>query len=65
MSDQTKRAAGATRRRRILSAALLLLGEAAMMTAQVAKQERFGMNSPGNDNQQFALKVTHWLSRKL
>lgn len=44
---------------------VVVLGEAAMLTAQVANGEPFGMNSPGNDNQQLALNIMHWLSHKL
>lgn len=44
---------------------LVVLGEAAMLTAQVARREPFGMNAPPNDNQQFALNIMHWLSHKL
>ena len=43
---------------------VVMLGEAAMLSAQVAGSENFkmGMNVPGNDNRQFALNVMHWLS---
>jgi hypothetical protein len=44
---------------------VVILGEAAMMTAQVSQGVPFGMNSPGNDNRQFALNTMHWLSRAL
>lgn len=44
---------------------VVILGEAAMLTAQVYESKPFGMNQPGNDNQQFALNIMHWLSRKL
>jgi hypothetical protein len=44
---------------------VVVLGEAAMLTAQVASGVPFGMNSPGNDNQQLALNIMHWLSHKL
>jgi hypothetical protein len=44
---------------------VVILGEAGMLTAQVAKGEPFGMNLPGNDNRQLALNVMHWLSRTL
>jgi hypothetical protein len=44
---------------------VVVLGEAAMLTAQVANGIPFGMNSPGNDNRQFALNTMHWLSRAL
>jgi hypothetical protein len=41
-----------------------MLGEAAMLSAQVAGSEniRMGMNVPGNDDRQFALNIMHWLS---
>ena len=43
---------------------VVILGEAAMMTAQVAGTEKlkFGMNRPGNDDKQMALNIMHWLS---
>lgn len=42
---------------------VVVLGEAAMLTAQVAPQGfRFGMNLPGCDNRQLALNIMHWLS---
>ena len=44
---------------------VVVLGEAAMLTAQVSRGVPFGMNTPGNDNRQFALNTMHWLSRKL
>ncbi|MBM3437096.1 MAG: hypothetical protein FJY07_12875 [Bacteroidetes bacterium] len=44
---------------------VVILGEAAMITAQVYKDERFGMNTPGNDNRQFALNIMHWLANKI
>ena len=44
---------------------VVILGEAAMLTAQMYKEERFGMQVPGIDNKQFALNVMHWLSRLL
>jgi hypothetical protein len=41
----------------------VVLGEAAMLTAQVApKGFRFGMNVSGTDNRQLALNIMHWLS---
>jgi hypothetical protein len=33
-----------------------------MLTAQIDKGKKFGMNIPGNDNRQFALNLMHWLS---
>ena len=52
---------------------VVVLGEAAMLTAQIAtspdgnpqRQRKFGMNAPGNDDRQFALNVLHWLSGAL
>jgi hypothetical protein len=43
---------------------VVILGEAAMMTAQLAGAEKvkFGMNRAGNDNKQLALNIMHWLS---
>ncbi|MEP6742510.1 MAG: DUF4350 domain-containing protein [bacterium] len=45
---------------------VVILGEAAMLSAQVAgsgsEQFKMGMNVPGNDNRQFALNIMHWLS---
>lgn len=43
---------------------VVILGEAAMITAQIFKGERFGMNTPGNDNKQFALNIMRWLAGK-
>jgi len=46
---------------------VVVLGEAAMMTAQVAGPRRrpMGMNVPGSDDRQFALNVVRWLGRAL
>jgi hypothetical protein len=44
---------------------VVVLGEAAMLTAQVYKGDHFGMNTPGCDNQQFALNIVHWLTRTI
>lgn len=46
---------------------VVVLGEAGLLTAQLirfpdGREMKFGMNVPGNDNQQFALNVLHWLS---
>jgi hypothetical protein len=43
---------------------VVVLGEAAMMSAQLAGPEkrRMGMNMPGSDNRQLALNILHWLS---
>lgn len=41
----------------------VVLGDAAMLTAQVAGGgRRFGMNVPGFDDRQLALNIAHWLS---
>jgi hypothetical protein len=39
-------------------------GEAAMLSAQISGVEKrtMGMNTPGNDNKQYALNLMHWLS---
>jgi hypothetical protein len=45
---------------------VVVLGEAAMMSAQIAGptgEGRMGMNAPGNQDKQFALNVLHWLTR--
>jgi hypothetical protein len=42
---------------------VVILGEAAMLTAQIIEDTKFGMNFPENDNKQFTLNVLHWLSR--
>lgn len=46
---------------------VIILGEAAMLTAQLtAKEHRpMGMNYPKIDNQQLALNIMHWLSKKI
>lgn len=44
---------------------VVVLGEAAMLTAQVYKDDHFGMNTPGCDNQKFALNIMHWLTRAI
>lgn len=43
---------------------VVVLGEAAMMSAQLAgpNKMKFGMNREGNDNKQLALNIMHWLS---
>ena len=45
----------------------VFLGEAAMLSAQLAgaEQKKFGMNFPGIDNRQLALNIVHWLSKLL
>lgn len=44
---------------------VVVSGEAAMLTAQVSGDRKFGMNVPGADNRQFVLNILHWLSREL
>jgi hypothetical protein len=45
---------------------VVALGEAAMLTAQVAPRGfSFGMNLPGIDNRQLALNIMRWLSKLL
>lgn len=44
---------------------IVILGEAAMLTAQVAEGKPFGMNTPGNSNRQLCLNIMHWLSHRL
>jgi hypothetical protein len=43
---------------------VVMMGEAAMLTAQIAgpNKRRMGMNVPGTDNKQLALNIVHWLS---
>lgn len=41
---------------------VVVLGEAAMLTAQVADRQPFGMQLPGCDNVAFARNVLRWLS---
>jgi len=46
---------------------VVVLGEAGLLSAQIirypdGREIKFGMNVPGNDNQQFGLNVLHWLS---
>ena len=43
---------------------VVVQGEAAMLSAQIAGQEKFkmGMNVDGFDNKQYALNLMHWLS---
>jgi hypothetical protein len=43
---------------------VVMMGEAAMLSAQLAGAERraMGMNVPGSDNRQLALNIMHWLS---
>lgn len=47
---------------------VVVVGEAAMLTAQLAGPERApfgGLNVPGIDNRQLALNIMHWLSKLL
>lgn len=47
---------------------VVVLGEAAMLTAQLAGPEKApfgGLNVPGIDNRQLALNIMHWLSKLL
>lgn len=46
------------------SGRVVVLGEAAMLSAQLAGPEKqpVGMNFPGTDNRQLALNIMHWLS---
>lgn len=43
---------------------VVVMGEAAMLSAQLAGAEnrQMGMNVPGSDNRQLALNIMHWLS---
>jgi len=43
---------------------VVVLGEAGMLSAQLAGSEKrpMGMNVPGSDNRQLALNIMHWLS---
>jgi hypothetical protein len=43
---------------------VVVLGEAAMLSAQLAGAEKrpMGMNVPGSDNRQLVLNIMHWLS---
>ncbi|HZE73629.1 MAG TPA: hypothetical protein VE135_29300 [Pyrinomonadaceae bacterium] len=43
---------------------VVMLGEAAMLSAQIAgaAKLKMGMNHPGSDNKQLALNIVHWLS---
>jgi len=46
---------------------VVVLGEAAMLTAQVDRESgrKFGMNTGGNDDREFALGVVRWLGASL
>jgi hypothetical protein len=46
---------------------VVVLGEAGMFSAQIVRaadgtERKFGMNTAGHDDQQFALNVLHWLT---
>jgi hypothetical protein len=43
---------------------VVMMGEAAMLSAQLAGPQRraMGMNVPGSDNKQLAINIMHWLS---
>jgi hypothetical protein len=48
---------------------IVVLGEAALLSAQIIRYTdpnphdmKIGMNTPGNDDRQFALNIVHWLS---
>ena len=48
---------------------IVVLGEAALLSAQIIRytdpqphDSKIGMNTPGNDDRQFALNILHWLS---
>ena len=43
---------------------VVVQGEAAMLSAQITgvQKRTMGMNTPGNDDKQYALNVMHWLS---
>jgi hypothetical protein len=47
------------------SGRVVVLGEGAMLTAQVNRRVRYGMNTSDNDNRRFVLNVMHWLSRRI
>jgi hypothetical protein len=41
---------------------VVVLAEAAMLTAQIERGRRFGMNARGNHNRNFALNTVRWLA---
>ncbi len=41
---------------------VVVLAEAGMLSAQLVRGEKFGMNVPDIDNRQLALNIMHWLS---
>jgi hypothetical protein len=47
------------------SGRVVVLGEAGMVTAQVAGRIPYGTNTPGNDNARFVLNAMRWLVRAL
>ncbi|MCL6099259.1 MAG: DUF4350 domain-containing protein [Bacteroidetes bacterium] len=44
---------------------VVILGEAAVLTAQIVEDIKFGINDNLNDNKKFALNIMHWLSKIL
>jgi hypothetical protein len=44
---------------------VVVLGEAAMVTAQVNRRIRYGMNTPDNENKQFVINTMRWLAGML
>lgn len=70
-SDETKELSAANRAQgvalKLKKGRVVVLGEAAMLSAQLtAKAHKpMGMNYPNIDNQQLALNVMHWLSKKI
>lgn len=42
---------------------VVILGEAAVLTAQISDDIKFGINDRLNDNRKFALNIMHWLSK--
>lgn len=44
---------------------VVILGEAAVLTAQIVDNLKFGMDDKLNDNKQFTLNIMHWLSKIL
>lgn len=44
---------------------VVILGDAAVLTAQIFENVRFGIDDTRNDNKQFALNIMHWLSNIL
>ena len=69
--DETKELSAANRAQGVAlkfkKGRVVILGEAAMLSAQLTAKEQkpMGMNYPNIDNQQLALNIMHWLSKKL